>query len=242
MKRALTFATLGTCVVAGCALVAGIEDTTTVDAPSDAGAVVDAPLGDRESPAEDEQSGPEVQPTAGDDDDVTGDGGGADAGAVGVACPGATPFVPSFSKAVSKVCNPSGGLAPGGDFAGLDCYGAGVETSKDGIGVTACIGFDFGSGKIDEATLRLYAIGTGCTYGCYADGCADKTATARFFVGTERGFGTWTKAGYSKVGTAPGKYKVVPPAGDFNVVAVCRGSAGAQYDDLAVDGVSAKCR
>lgn len=252
MKRLLVAVSLATSVAAGCAMVAGIEDTTTI-APKDAaskdvaittsddGSIPEAaPLGPPEDPNID--GGPQVVP--GDDDDVLGAddaGPGTDAGDGAVVCPKPTSFVPSLSGVTSKVCNASGSLVQGGDVAGLDCFGAGVDTSKDGIAVTACVGFDFGTAKLDSAKLRLFAINQGCTYTCYSGGC-DNTATARVFVGTDHTFSHWTKAGYAKVNGAAANYPFDVPAGDFNVIAVCRGSAGAQYEDLAVDGISATCR
>lgn len=239
MKRVPVIAALVACVVAGCGLVAGIEETTTVGPDAASSDAPDASVDDLVD------SGPQVTPDpGGDDGDVLGSDDVKDAGVDSgvLACPKASVFVPSLSGVVSEVCNPSGGLVQGGEITGLDAFGAGVDTSKDGVAVTACVGFDFGAGaKLDVATIRLFAIDKGCQYTCYSGGC-DNTATARAFVGTDRTFRNWTKAGFAKVDGTRANYTFAIPSGDFHVVAICRSGHGAEQEDLGVDGISATCR
>lgn len=248
MRVPAVFAFAMMALAGGCALVAGIEDTTTLVPDADAkakgkdvgveSAAPEAGGDDDDGTEDDDAGGPFVPP---DSDD------GGDAGTKDGSVPCGTPqtFAPPLPKAVSTVCDVSSVVAKNGDFTGLDCHGAGVQPidSERQVGVTGCVALEYPSGtKLDTANITLFAIDKGCSYTCYSGGCDTKTATAHVFVGTSRDIDTWKVAGYTKVDSTRTAFTFHAPAGDYRVLGICRNGAGAQYRDLGVTAVKSTCR
>lgn len=240
-------------VAAGCAAIAGIEETTTVTDGSDA-TTADVIAPDAPDPADssfdDADAGPFLQPDADTpDSDILippdldaalpdEDAGGPDASACALGAKSA--YEPTVSGVVTKVCRLSDGLSQGGEFAGLDCYGTGVHTIGP-KGVTACMGIDYTTPNLGSATVRLKATDTGCTYGCYAGYCGDEIA-AHIYAGTSRDISTWKYVGTAPITRTAANYKFTMPSGNWRVIGICRSGHGSAADDVAVDGISATCR
>lgn len=162
----------------------------------------------------------------------------------GKCCPPRNPSAAAAATPASTtgapVCNPFRVAALDGQFATLTCVTCSY-TSVQGLAVTSCLAADFGVvANLDPLVITARPDGGGdpaCQDICIGTGCDQGHYFYVFRSATSPDSGTWTPVTQVQMDTLNAKSYSVNVGAPTRYVIVCRGGAGKNAANVAIDAI-----